>query len=81
MINPLQHCLTGESAEIVDRILGPFLHDCIGKNDMSVVSGLLASAAIIVATHCQRTGDDFAELAEISRQNFDAALVVVGEIA
>ena len=79
MTNPLLHCLTGESAEITDRILGPFLMSCIGKNDMSVVTGLLAAAAVIVATHCERTGQDYEELCTLCQENFRNGLVVAGE--
>ena len=78
-INPLEYCLTGDTAEIVDRLLGDFLLSCIGKNDMSVVSAFLASAAIIIATHCKRTSQDFQELSDMSRHQFDRALKVAGE--
>jgi len=77
--NPLQWCLSGESAEIVDEILGPILRGWLGKNDMSVVNGLLASAAILIATHCQHTGQSFQETSELCRRSFDLALKVAGE--
>jgi hypothetical protein len=80
-INPLRFCLTGETEEIVDRLFGEFALSCIGKNDMSLVSGFLASAAIMIAAHCQQTGQDFAELSEMSRHQFDLALKVAGERA
>jgi hypothetical protein len=79
MSNPLRHCLTGESAEVVDEILGPFLASRIGKNDMAVVTGLLASAAILIATHCQRTGEDYGELSMMCQEHFQNGLTVAGE--
>jgi len=81
MVNPLRYCLTGESAEIVDRILGPFLQECDGKNDLAVVNGLLASAAILIVTHCERTGESVQELANLNRQIFDLAVTVANDEA
>jgi hypothetical protein len=80
-INPLRFCLTGDTEEIVDRLLGEFTLSCIGKNDMSLVAGFLASAAIVIAAHCQQTGQDFAKVSEMSRDQFDLALKVAGEHA
>jgi hypothetical protein len=77
--NPLRYCLSGDTEEVVDRILGPFLQECMGKNDMAVTNGLLCSAAILIAAHCQRTGEDFEELAELCRQSFNSALNVSSE--
>jgi hypothetical protein len=79
MTNPLQFCVTGETAEIVDRLLDEFVRSCIGKNDMSVVSGFITSAAILIATHCERTGEDFQELSDMCRDQFDLALKISGE--
>jgi hypothetical protein len=77
--NPLRFCLAGESAEIVDRILGPFMLECLGKNDMSIVTGLMSSAAILIVTHCQTTGDSIEEIANAHREIFDLALSVASE--
>jgi hypothetical protein len=71
--------LTGQSAEIVDRITGPFLLDCVGMNDLAVVNGLMTSAAIMIKTHCDRTGDDVGEISNLARQVFDLALYVACE--
>jgi len=79
MTNPLQLCLNEESTEVVDHILGPYLLSCIGKNDMNIVVGLLASAAIIVATHCQTTGENFEEFAAMCRENFASALAIAND--
>jgi hypothetical protein len=80
MINPLQFCLSDETEEIVDLILGEFLLSCcIGKNDMNVANGLITSAAIIVATHCERTGQDFQELSALFRNHFELGLKIAGE--
>lgn len=76
--NPLTYCLQGETGEI-DRLLGDFLKSCIGKNDMAVANAMLAAAAIIVATHCQRTDDDFGEFSKDFIDQFKRALVIAGE--
>jgi|SRR5215471_16196749 len=78
-VNPLRHCVSPETSEIVDQIMGPFLESNLGKNDMAITGGLLASAAIMLATHCQITGDDFEEMAIHLRTMFDLALSVAGE--
>lgn len=78
-MNPLQHCLSDETGEIVNKLLCEFVKGCMGKNDMSVVNGLMATAAILIAAHCERTGDDFEEMSEMGRKMFAAALVVAGE--
>ncbi len=75
-LGQLIYCMTGDSGEVVDKILGPFLQECIGKNDMAVVSGLLTSAAILLVTHYENTGDDIQELATMCRENFDLALEI-----
>lgn len=79
MTNPLEYCLTGETAEIVDKLMGEFLFSCMGKNDMSIMSGFLASAALLIATHCERTGEDFDQLAGMAREQFALALKVSSE--
>ena len=79
--NPLRHCLSGETADIIDQILGPFLLAQLGKNDMSVVNGLMASAAILIAAHCQRTGEDPQEVGDLGRNSFDLALKIASDSA
>jgi hypothetical protein len=78
-VESLQYCLNEETQEIIDRLLDEFLLSCMGKNDMSVVSAMLASAAIIIATHCQRTGQDFHELSGMACVQLTTALKIVGE--
>jgi hypothetical protein len=79
-MNPLQHCLTNEdTVGVVDEILGPFLLKRIGQNDMAIVTGLMASAAILIVTHCQRTGEDLSEFSGMMRDHFDLALKVASD--
>jgi hypothetical protein len=78
-INSLQYCLSEETQEIIDKLLGEFMLSCLGKNDMSVVSAMLAAAAIMVAAHCQRTGQDFEELSAMAFTQFTDALKIVGD--
>ena len=77
--NPLRFCLTGETEEVVDRLLGEFLFTCMGKNDMAIANGMTSAAAVLVATHCQQTGEDFDELSNMFRNHFSNALFIAGE--
>ena len=79
MKHSLRYCMTGETAEITDRLLGDFLLSCLGKNDMAVVNAMISSAIILIAAHCQRTGENFDEVIDQCRGLFDAAVKVVGE--
>jgi len=73
--NPLRFCVTGETEEVVDLLIGEFIpQHCMGKNDMAVTNGLLACAAILVATHCHRTGHDFDEIAGTSEHLYQMSL-------
>jgi hypothetical protein len=72
-INPLRLTLAGDTADLVDQLLDGFVLDCMGKNDMVVINALLASAALLIVTHCQRTGQDFNETFSACRQLFDMA--------
>jgi hypothetical protein len=72
----LRFLLNDETSEIVDRLLGEFLRECIGKNDMSVVNALLAVAAIMITTHCERTGQNFDEIAAASQKLFKLSLEI-----
>lgn len=71
-------CLTGETREIVDRILGEFLLSCMGKNDMAVANGLITSAAMLIAAHCERTGQDYEELSALISYHFQQILEIAG---
>jgi len=77
--NPLMHVVGPETAEVIGQILGPFLRSNIGKNDMAVVNGLLASAAILLATHCAKTGEDYRELVYRARELYDLGAEIAGE--
>jgi len=79
MKNPLRHCVSDDTAEVMDRILGPFLESCIGKNDLSIANGLVVSAAIIIVTHCQRTNDNIEEIAKLFHESFDLTLKALSE--
>lgn len=72
----LRILLNQETADLIDRLLGEFLLECIGKNDMVVVNALLATAAMIIGTHCKRTRQNFDEVATLSRDTFKLALEV-----
>src|SRR5262245_58432769 len=80
MSNPLRHCMTQETAEIVDRLLGDFLLSCVGKNDLAVVNAMLSSAAIMLVAHCQRSGQDYRELVNEARNIFDLATKIAGDL-
>ena len=80
-LNPLRFCISGEAKEITDRLLDEFLLTCIGKNDMAVVNAFLASAAVMIAAHCEHTDHEFRDLAKESIRNFALALQVAGEKA
>jgi hypothetical protein len=60
--DPLMSCLPRQSAEIVEELTTKFLQKQIGKNDMAVINGLMATAAIMLVTHCQITGEDFEDM-------------------
>jgi hypothetical protein len=75
----LRFMLGPETVEIVDRLLGDFMVDCIGKNDMAVVNAMLASAAMLIVAHCERTGQDFDEVVALCRNSFDLALTVAND--
>jgi hypothetical protein len=66
--------LSPEGQEIVDYLTGDFLRAQMGKNDMMVASAMLTTVAIIVRAHCERTDDDFGEIANLSRMVFESAL-------
>lgn len=68
-----------ETREIVDRLLGEFLWSYMGKNDMAVVTALLSSAALIIASHSQVTGQDYQELVRMGRSVFDSAAAILEE--
>ena len=74
--NPLLFCLSEETADIVDQLLDDFLLKQVGKNDMAVVSGMLCAAALMIITHCQRTGDDPQKLFKQVQQQFELACKV-----
>jgi hypothetical protein len=76
----LRILLNPETSELVDRLLGDFLFSCIGKNDMAVVSAFLASAAMLITTHCDRTGRDFGEVASECKSMFELALQVSNDM-
>jgi hypothetical protein len=77
--NPLTFCLTGDTAEIVDRLLGEFLLSCVGKNDMAVAGGLVSAAAMVLAAHCERTSENYDEHVARMRELFDLAAKIAGE--
>jgi hypothetical protein len=73
------YLVSEDTREIMDRLLGEFMLTCIGKNDMSLVSALMTSATIIVAAHCQRTGDDYWQTIAMARDIFEASATIAGE--
>jgi hypothetical protein len=73
----LRHLLVEDSNEVVTFITGPFLLDRIGKNDMSVINGLVASIAILIKAHCDKTGQDLDETAQLFHDSFDGALDII----
>lgn len=76
----LRILLNQETAGIIDRLLDEFLLSCIGKNDMAVVNALLASAAMLIKAHCERTGDNFGEVASECKNIFELSLQVCDDI-
>lgn len=80
MTNSLYYCMDDATREVVDLLLNDFIKTMVGKNDMAVVTGLSAAAAIIIAVHCQRNPeDDFQELSEMAVVQFKLALEVSGQ--
>jgi len=75
----MQHLLTEETAVLVDNLLGPWLQQQLGKNDMAIVSALLTASAILVRTHCDRTGHDFEDMRALALELFTASLQVIGD--
>ena len=62
----LRHCLTDETNELMDLLMTEFLmRHGIGKNDLAMVNAFLVGAATMIAAHCQRTGEDHAELVKL----------------
>ncbi|PWT75886.1 MAG: hypothetical protein C5B60_04760 [Chloroflexi bacterium] len=72
-------CLSDETREIVDRLLGEFLLTCMGKNDLAVANGFITSAAMLVAAHCQRTGQDYDKLSALMAYHFQQILEIAGQ--
>jgi len=74
-----RHGLTTETNEIMDLLMGEFLmKHCIGKNDLAIVNAFMAGAASMIAAHCERTGEDYAELAKLEREFFASTLQIMG---
>lgn len=68
-----------DTATVVDELVNDYLpHHCMGINDLAVVSGLMTTATILIAAHCQRVGsDDFDELLNMARDIFDISAKVM----
>jgi hypothetical protein len=75
----LRILLNPETRELVDRLLGDFLFSCLGKNDMAVVNALIATAAMLITAHCDRTGQDFGKVASECTTMFELALQITNE--
>lgn len=69
-----------DAADVVDFMLSDrmFAH-FKGKNDLAVINGLVTTAALWTATHCEYTGQDFDETAEIVRSCFESGFGIARE--
>ena len=72
----LQSVMMPNMARIVDKLIKEFLPQCESETDLIVVSALLTTAAIMVAGHCDATGQSFDTNADASRKLFDGALTL-----
>jgi len=73
----LQSVMMPNMARIVDKLIKEFLpQQCDGENDLVVVGAFLTTAAIMIAGHCDMTGQSFDTNADASRKLFDGALAL-----
>ena len=70
--------LGDDSGTVVDELINDYIpNHCMGLNDLGVVSGMITAAVTLIATHCQRTGQDYDETLDLGRQIFDIAANVM----
>jgi hypothetical protein len=73
--NILRYLGGKQTTEIIDLLINQFVPEhCMGKNDLALVSAMLAVAAMLVDAHCRTEGSDHDELAAMFRSQFDMAL-------
>jgi len=68
-----------ETHELLQLVSNFIKRECIGKNDMTLVSALVVNAASMIAVHCQRTGQDYDETAILVRQMFEHSIKIMKE--